>query len=95
MIRMLDIVFQSSIVVLIGLLLMPLLRSRSAALRHWVLAATLVCAAAVPFADRLAPAWTAPVDLSFATRALSAPMPRAFALSSERTEGAAESAGGD
>jgi TonB family protein len=31
------------------------------------------------------------VDLSFATRALSAPMPRALTLSSERPEGAAES----
>ena len=91
MIRMLDVIFQSSVVLLIGLLLMPLLRWRSAALRHWVLAATLFCSAAVPFADRLAPVWAAPVDLSFATRALSAPVPQALALGSGRLEGTPES----
>ncbi|HUE90365.1 MAG TPA: M56 family metallopeptidase [Vicinamibacterales bacterium] len=75
MIRLLDIAFQSSIILSIGLLLMPLLRSRSAALRHWVLAATLLCAAAAPLVGRIAPAWPTPLDLSFATRALSAPGP--------------------
>ena len=79
MIRMLDTVVQSSAVLLFGLALMPLLRSRSAALRHWVLAGALICAAAVPVIGRLAPAWSAPLDLSFATRALSVPAPQAFA----------------
>lgn len=73
MIGLLDAVFQSSVILLIGLLLMPLLRVRSAALRHWVLAATLLCAGAVPLAGRVAPAWPAPVDLSFAARALAPP----------------------
>jgi TonB family protein len=81
MIRMLDVVFQSSVILLIGLLLMPLLRSRSAALRHWVLAATLACAAAVPFVSGLAPSWSTPLDLSFATRALSGPATGVAAIS--------------
>ena len=79
MIRMLDVVLQSSVILLMGLLLMPLLRSRSAALRHWVLAGTLVCAAAIPFVGPLAPAWSSPVDMSFAARALSAPDPQRLA----------------
>jgi TonB family protein len=91
MIRMLDIVVQSSAVLLIGLALMPLLRSRSAALRHWVLAGALICAAAVPFVGRLAPAWSAPLDLSFATRALSAPAARTLAGGAEPTARAGES----
>jgi TonB family protein len=76
MIRLLDVVFQSSVILLMGLLLMPLLRSRSAALRHWVLAGTLGCAAAVPFVGGLAPSWSTPLDLSFATRALAGPVTR-------------------
>jgi TonB family protein len=79
MIRMLDVVVQSSVILLIGLLLMPLLRSRSAALRHWVLAGALVCSAAIPLVGRLAPAWPAPVDLTFATRALTASGPQVLA----------------
>jgi hypothetical protein len=78
MIRWLDIVLQSSAIVTIGLLLLPLLRARSAALRHWVLATTLLCAASVPLVGPLMPAWRAPIDLSFATLALSAPSPLPF-----------------
>ena len=37
-----------------------LLRRRSAALRHWVLAAGVVCAAAVPFLAAVVPAWPLP-----------------------------------
>jgi TonB family protein len=92
MIRMLDVVFQSSVILLIGLLLMPLLRSRSAALRHWVLAGALLCAAAVPFVGRIAPAWPAPFDLSLATRVLSAPAPRALAWRAPAAESGAPAA---
>jgi len=73
MIPLLDAVFQSSLILLLGLLLMPLLSARSAALRHWVLAATLAGAAAVPVIGRVAPAWPAPVDVSIARRVLSGP----------------------
>jgi TonB family protein len=86
MIRMLDVVFQSSVILLIGLLLMPLLRSRSAALRHWVLAGTLGCAAAVPFVGGLAPSWSTPLDLSFATRTLAGPALRQTAVSGGAAE---------
>jgi TonB family protein len=86
MIRMLDVVFQSSVILLIGLLLMPLLRARSAALRHWVLAGTLGCAAAVPFVGGLAPSWSTPLDLSFATRALTGPATRQTAVSGGAAE---------
>ena len=86
MIRMLDVVFQSSIILLVGLVLMPLLRSRSAALRHWVLAGTLLCAAAVPFLGRIVPAWPAPFDLSLATRVMSMPAPRPPALDAARAD---------
>jgi beta-lactamase regulating signal transducer with metallopeptidase domain len=37
-----------------------LLRRRSAALRHWVLAAGVVCAAALPFLTAVVPAWSLP-----------------------------------
>jgi TonB family protein len=81
MIRMLDVMLQSSIILLIGLLVMPLLRSRSAALRHWVLATTLACAAAVPVVSGLVPSWSTPLDLSFATRALSGAATQVVAVS--------------
>jgi TonB family protein len=48
-----------SLVVLIGLLATRLLRNRSAAVRHFVLAAALVCAAATPSLRLVAPAWRA------------------------------------
>jgi TonB family protein len=70
MITLLDIALRSSVVLLIGLALVPLLRKQSAALRHWVLFTSLVCAAAVPLIDRFAPEWRAPVDLTL-------PAPRA------------------
>ena len=55
----LDIVVRSSLIVAIGLLLMPVLRRRSAALRHWVLFTCLMCAAAVPLVNQLLPSWGA------------------------------------
>src|SRR6266851_124372 len=48
-----------SLVILIGLLATRLLRNRSAAARHFVLAAALVCAAATPSLRLVAPAWRA------------------------------------
>jgi TonB family protein len=91
MIRMLDILWQSSAIVAIGLLVLPLLRARSAALRHWVLATALLCAAAVPLVGRLMPAWPTPIDLSFATRALSAPSPVLFPDSASQGRGTTSS----
>jgi beta-lactamase regulating signal transducer with metallopeptidase domain len=48
-----------SLVILVGLLAARLLRHRSAAVRHFVLAAALVCAAATPSLRLVAPAWRA------------------------------------
>jgi beta-lactamase regulating signal transducer with metallopeptidase domain len=48
-----------SALVLLGLLATTLLRKRSAAVRHWVLAAALVCAAATPALRLVTPVWYA------------------------------------
>ncbi len=54
-----------SFIVAIGLLAVALLRRRGAALRHFVLASALVCSAAMPLLQRVAPAWTPPLGLSW------------------------------
>ena len=51
-----------SMVLLVGLLTGVCLRSRSAALRHWVLAASILCAGAIPLMERAAPSW--PLNLT-------------------------------
>ena len=48
-----------SALVLLGLLATTLLRKQSAAVRHWVLAAALVCAAATPALRLVTPVWYA------------------------------------
>jgi TonB family protein len=50
-----------SLIVLAGLAAAALLRRRSAALRHWVLAAAIACAAATPLLEFIVPAWHVPV----------------------------------
>ena len=49
-----------SLIVLSALAVSFLLRRRSAALRHWVLAAGVACAAAVPVLTSVVPAWPLP-----------------------------------
>ena len=46
-----------SLVVLAGLGVAALLRRRSAAARHWVIAASLLCALALPVLELVVPAW--------------------------------------
>ncbi|PYQ77744.1 MAG: hypothetical protein DMG01_13845, partial [Acidobacteria bacterium] len=46
-----------SLIVVVALAVASLMRTRSASLRHWVLAAAIVCAALAPAAARIAPAW--------------------------------------
>ena len=82
MIALLEIVLRSSLILSIALALMPLFRRQSAALRHWVLATALVCAAAVPIAGWLVPSWQAPLDVTALvprnlTESISAPESRA------------------
>lgn len=49
-----------SLIVLAALTASLLLRHRSAAVRHWVLAAAIACAAALPALETLLPVWTLP-----------------------------------
>lgn len=56
-----DLTIRSSAVVLVGLLISALLRDRSAALRHFVLAATVFAAAAVVPLSQLLPGWDVPL----------------------------------
>jgi len=51
---------KASLIVLAGLAVTRLLRSQSAAIRHWVLFAALACAAVAPAVERLAPGWNLP-----------------------------------
>jgi beta-lactamase regulating signal transducer with metallopeptidase domain len=53
-----------SLILLCGLAATALLRKRSAALRHWVLAAAIVCAATTPLLERVVPIWHLPVSPS-------------------------------
>ncbi len=57
---LLDTTARSSLVVLAALVLAAVLRRRSAALRHWVLAAGIACSAAVPALQVALPAWNVP-----------------------------------
>jgi TonB family protein len=50
-------VIKVSLIVLVALAVASLMRTRSASLRHWVLAAAIVCAALAPAAAPVAPAW--------------------------------------
>ena len=58
-----DVVLKVSLILSSALMIAVALRSKSAALRHWVLAVGIVCAAATPFLIPVAPAWTVPVWL--------------------------------
>ncbi len=49
-----------TVVIALALAVMPLLRRRSAALRHWVLIVAVACAAAQPLLTLMAPRWTLP-----------------------------------
>ena len=53
-----------SLVVLAGLVVATALRKRSAAARHWVLAASLLCAMAMPALELVVPAWGTFLPLS-------------------------------
>jgi len=55
-------------ILLVGLLGTMLMRRRSAALRHWVLAAAIMCAAATPLLETVAPVWRLPVVTSLFAR---------------------------
>jgi len=56
-----QIVLRTTVLVAVALAAMPLLRSRSAALRHWVLSVALACAAVMPVLTLVAPRWQVPL----------------------------------
>jgi beta-lactamase regulating signal transducer with metallopeptidase domain len=62
MMWLLETTVKMSLVLAVGLAAAMLLRQRSAALRHWVIAATIVCAGSIPLFGLVAPAWTIPQD---------------------------------
>ena len=52
-----------SLIVLTALAVSMMLRKRSAALRHWVLAAGVACAAASPILMSIVPPWAVTISL--------------------------------
>lgn len=52
-----EMVLRSSLVLAVGLVALSLLKRQPAAMRHWVLLATLALAAAQPVMNRMIPAW--------------------------------------
>jgi len=50
---------KASVIVLVALAATTLMRKRSAAVRHWILSAAIVCAAATPALELIVPSWHA------------------------------------
>jgi beta-lactamase regulating signal transducer with metallopeptidase domain len=80
---LLETAIKISLVVALGLLAASLLHRRPAALRHWMLAAAMAAALAMPLLTGLAPSWSFPVSdpVDTKTRALE---PRAPVRTDER-----------
>lgn len=53
-----------ALILLLALTIMPVMRRRAAALRHWVLATALVCAAMAPAVKLAVPSWHLPLGLT-------------------------------
>jgi TonB family protein len=60
MILLFDATVKTSLIIGCALAAMTRLRARSAATRHWLLAAAIACAAAAPLVPSIAPGWPAP-----------------------------------
>lgn len=73
MITLLDVVFDTSAILLIGFAAVLLLRRRSASVRHCVMATTLLCAGVVPLVELILPPREAPLQI--AIDELSVPWP--------------------
>jgi TonB family protein len=65
-------VIKVTLVLLLGLAAATLARRRSAALRHWILAAAIACAVVMPLVELVAPAWRLPILPAGAPRAAEA-----------------------
>jgi TonB family protein len=74
---LLDSVLRVSVVTGLALVAIILLRGRSAAIRHWVLAAATVCALALPALQPVVPSWQVSVAMPAPlARAVEAPAPQ-------------------
>ena len=71
---LLELTLKSSLILALGLAAAGALRRHSAALRHWILAATLVCAAAGPVVGLVMPSWTLPKPASSQATAVASRM---------------------
>ena len=60
MMVLLELTVKTSLILAIGLFAAVALHRRSAAVRHWILAAALTCAAATPLLGLVTPSWTLP-----------------------------------
>jgi TonB family protein len=76
-----------SLIVLTGLAAARLLRKQSAAVRHWVLLATLACATALPAVERMMPVWNVPAASSLSARPLAQPVRLAHDATGSTTSG--------
>jgi beta-lactamase regulating signal transducer with metallopeptidase domain len=81
-----------SLIVFGALALSLALRRRSAALRHWVLAAGLACAATVPILTSIVPAWSLPFAASTAFSRYEDPFTEVSGSAPARTRGTAAAA---
>jgi len=57
---LMELTVKTSLILALGMLAALALHRRSAAVRHWILAAALISAAAAPVIGRLSPSWTLP-----------------------------------
>jgi beta-lactamase regulating signal transducer with metallopeptidase domain len=58
MTALMELTVKTSLILALGMLAALALHRRSAAVRHWILAAALICAAVAPMIGRFAPSWT-------------------------------------
>lgn len=64
---LISVTIKIALLTLAALAATALLRSRSAAMRHWVLATTMVCCLCVPAVEVLLPSWSIPLPVAWLT----------------------------
>jgi beta-lactamase regulating signal transducer with metallopeptidase domain len=77
---------EMSLVLLASFVAVAMLRRRSAALRHWILAVGMLCAGATPLLDGVVPAWQLPASLVPWLAPAPAPESRPLTLTSAAIE---------
>jgi beta-lactamase regulating signal transducer with metallopeptidase domain len=86
---LLESALKASVLVVIGLLPLLLLRSRSASLRHWILAVAMMAALATPLLIVVAPSWNLPLP---AANERGVPPPSRATTSNQAPRGRVETA---